>query len=113
MGSGYWLVLCVPAFYLISCIKTGGYNWNNSTSPNQITINQTGFSPSEYTIHVHDSVEWFPRDTSHTVTADDSSFYSGVIEAGESYVRTFYSPGNFPYHCSLHPKEKGTIIVTN
>lgn len=49
----------------------------------------------------------------HTVVADDGSFQSPEITPGASWTRTFFEPGTFTYHCTLHPNLlSGTLIVT-
>jgi plastocyanin len=80
------------------------------------SLNSTsnGFSPS--TIHVvigvNNTVMWTNNDgTPHTVTANDGSFDSGAITAGQSWTYTFTQPGTYQYHCSYHSWMTGTVIV--
>jgi plastocyanin len=47
----------------------------------------------------------------HTVTAEDGSFDSGPIEAGERRGITFSRPGTFTFHCTPHPFMRGEIVV--
>jgi plastocyanin len=61
---------------------------------------------------VGDSVIWSNAGSlQHSVTADDSSFDSGLFSTGASWSMTFTSPGTFSYHCSPHPWMKGTVVV--
>lgn len=48
----------------------------------------------------------------HTATADDGSFDTGTVNAGDSVSLTFDQVGTFAYHCSLHPWMTGEIVVT-
>lgn len=48
---------------------------------------------------------------SHTITANDGSFDSGLIEPSRSWQMTFKSPGTIAYHCGPHPNMKATIVV--
>ena len=49
-------------------------------------------------------VLWTNDDTiEHTVTADDGSFDSGSLYHGQNFENTFDTPGEFSYHCSIHP----------
>jgi plastocyanin len=84
------------------------------------------FTPNPITISLASAtggaVKWINNDentgiyggggTTHNITADDgSSFISGNIAPGATFQTTL-TPGNYPYHCSIHPTMKGTVIVT-
>ena len=47
----------------------------------------------------------------HTVTAEDGSFDSGPIEAGQQRAITFSAPGTYTFHCTPHPFMRGEIVV--
>lgn len=92
------------------------------TGPTQtvlIITDATGsfaFSPASLTIKAGTTVIWKNNTTaSHTVTSDDGkSFDSGSntpIASGMTFSFTFKTAGTFPYHCSIHPFMKATIIV--
>ena len=58
------------------------------------------------------TVRWTNGDQlQHSVTADDGSFDSGLIEPGRSYGRVFDRPGDYAYHCTPHPFMTGHVIV--
>lgn len=58
------------------------------------------------------TVTWINRDAvAHTVTSGDGVFDSALIDAGESWSRTFTEAGTFAYYCTPHPFMKATIIV--
>jgi len=85
-------------------IVAGAFNY---TSP----IN---FSPKVITvvIGVNNTVIWTNNDSyAHTVTADDGSFSSGNMDPGNTFSKTFTTPGTFTYHCSYHGWMTGTVIV--
>jgi len=66
------------------------------------------------TVHVRagTTVRWTNSDQlQHSVTADDGSFDSGLIEPGRSYERVFERPGDYAYHCTPHPFMTGHVIV--
>ncbi|HZN43361.1 MAG TPA: right-handed parallel beta-helix repeat-containing protein, partial [Actinomycetota bacterium] len=61
------------------------------------------FGPRVVRIPVGGAVEWTNDGRSpHNVTADDGSFASDDLTAGEDFERTFETEGAFPYFCSLH-----------
>jgi len=60
-----------------------------------------------------------PTATHHTVTHDGCRqggaclFDSGVIPPTGAYELPELPPGEYSYHCELHPIMRGTIVVTN
>jgi plastocyanin len=63
-------------------------------------------------IEVGTTVEWKNNDPLlHSVTADNKSFDSGVIQPGKTYRHTFTRAGTFRFHCVPHPFMTGTIVV--
>ncbi|MER3449427.1 MAG: hypothetical protein C4315_06555, partial [Chloroflexota bacterium] len=71
----------------------------------QITVElrNIAFSPRTITVTPGTTVVWVNQDpVAHTVTADDGSFDSGLIQPGGTYQRTFQQPGTYPYHCRPH-----------
>jgi plastocyanin len=58
------------------------------------------------------TVEWKNDDQlQHSVTADDGSFDSGLIDGGQVWRYTFTRPGTYSFHCTPHPFMKGVVIV--
>ena len=47
----------------------------------------------------------------HSIVADDGSFESPALDAGERWSPTFQKLGMFPYHIGEHPDAKGKVIV--
>jgi plastocyanin len=51
-------------------------------------------------------------DAPHTATADDDSFDSGNIDGGaEGSFTAPDEPGEYAYHCDVHPDMKATLTV--
>jgi plastocyanin len=52
----------------------------------------------------------------HTITADDGSFDSGILNPGDTFSLTFDTPGTSAYYCQIHGGPggvgmAGTIVV--
>ena len=77
-----------------------------------VTIANNLFSPSAVTVNAGSTVTWVNNDTvTHTVTADDQSFVSGLVKRTTSWSHTFATPGTFTYFCEIHPEMTGTVIA--
>lgn len=80
--------------------------------PKDITISNFQFSPASIEITAGETAQWINNDNvPHTIIADDNSFQSPTLQAGESFHFTFTQTGTVNYHCSIHPTMKGTITV--
>ncbi|MGH2709050.1 MAG: cupredoxin domain-containing protein, partial [Actinomycetota bacterium] len=72
------------------------------------------FAPPEVTVRVGDSVSF--KNTGqlpHTATADDGSWDTGNLDAGESKSITFEKEGTLSYNCLYHKPlgMVGTLVV--
>ncbi len=77
-----------------------------------VDIQFEAFSPTPIDVLPSETVEWTNiSERAHTVTADDDTFDSGDIEAGDRYERTFDAAGAYAYHCRIHPGMEGEVDV--
>lgn len=90
-------------------------------------LTDTAYQPNPIEIEVGQTVRWTNDDYAfHTVTSSkpgsaDSGreFDSGLAgpnaltSQGKTFEHTFQTPGEFDYHCTLHPFMVGKVIVTN
>lgn len=75
-------------------------------------MKQMRFNPSQVTVQAGQTIEWKNEDMfSHTVTADDGSFDSGLIDPGHSWRMTFKNPQTIAYHCRPHPNMKAMLVL--
>ncbi len=78
----------------------------------QVSIRDLQFNPATITIYAGQTVTWTNNDQApHTVNADDNSWYSNLLNRGDSYSHTFATPGTYTYHCAIHTYMHGTVIV--
>jgi LPXTG-motif cell wall-anchored protein len=77
-----------------------------------VTIADFSFSPASLTINQGDTVTWVNNGpTPHSATANNGSFNTGILKAGQSASHTFSQAGTFSYYCQPHPYMKATIVV--
>lgn len=82
---------------------------------NTITIREHAYNPGTLNIKVGGTVTWNNEDSDpHTVTSSPTGeeFDSGSMSEGQSFAYTFNAPGDFDYHCSIHPTMIGRITVS-
>lgn len=79
-------------------------------SPTDIT--SWAYDQPALTISAGQTVTWTNGGSmAHTVTADDASYDSGMLNPGDVFSQEFDTPGTYTYHCTPHPWMKGTITV--
>lgn len=78
----------------------------------EVRVVNFGFEPAELTVVPGTTVIWRnDSPTTHTVTAKNGAFDSGLLESGQTFSFTFREPGTYEYWCTLHPEMLGRIIV--
>jgi len=74
-----------------------------SHADTSVSIVNGSYSPSDVTVAPGTTVTWTNNGTvAHTVTADDGSFGSPMLNPGDSYSHTFSTAGTFRYYCIPH-----------
>lgn len=69
------------------------------------------FRPSSTTVGLNGAVQWTNRSiAAHNVTFRDGPA-SSTLNTGDSYSRTFSTPGAYDYFCAFHPSMTGTVTV--
>jgi len=80
--------------------------------PGDVTIFDNGYTPLRKTISTGTTLVWSNTGAlPHTVTDRNGSFDSGFVMAGQTYRRTFNTPGSYSYFCTIHPGMTGSITV--
>jgi YVTN family beta-propeller protein len=78
-----------------------------------VTIKGLAFSPLTLSVKAGQSITWENQDSiTHTVTSDDNKWTSTSLDPGKTFTLTLTQPGQYKYHCSIHPFMTGTINVT-
>ncbi len=77
-----------------------------------VTISDFKFTASTVTVHAGQTITWAnDGPSSHSATAKDGSFNTGVLKKGATASHTFTQPGTYTYFCQIHPFMHGTVIV--
>ncbi|HLK09665.1 MAG TPA: DUF2231 domain-containing protein [Candidatus Angelobacter sp.] len=80
----------------------------------QVIMKGIRFQPAELTVRPGQTVEFKNEDiVAHTVTADDGSFDSGLIQPGSSWKMTIQKAGTLAYHCTPHPNMKALLVASS
>src|SRR2546428_7505695 len=99
-----------------TCTPKGGTTTGTATQTVQLVSdpNTVGaFQPKTIAVKTGDTVEWDWTDqsVSHTVTAEDGSFDSGLCAAGNKFFVTFNNAGTINYKFTIHVAMTGTVTV--
>jgi len=90
----------------------GSHAATRGTPPEGVVqIAHVAYNPNHIVVPVGKEVVWTVEDGTHTVVADDYSFSSPIMSAGD-FRHTFSAPGTYGYHCVVQPRMKGTVVVT-
>lgn len=81
-----------------------------------VSVRNFEFRPKALTVKPGTIVTWTNDAGSHTVTADDGSFSSPTLAAGQTFSHKFARKGTYRYHCSSHGAAggrdmAGTVVV--
>jgi len=103
-------ILLFLLFLAGSCSKSS--TPKDTPGTNEVLIQDMAFDPVTITVSANTTITWTNKDAvSHTVTSNTGLFDSGNIQANGTYSHLFDTPGNYPYHCIIHPEMTGTVIV--
>lgn len=95
---------CLAAFALLAAAA--------APSAEPVRIQHFLFQQPVLHVAVGDTVTWSNADTVvHTVVADGAAFRSPPLDEDDRFSFTFAQAGVYHYHCSLHPKMQGTVVV--
>jgi plastocyanin len=82
-----------------------------------VTIKNGVFSPNPVTVKVGQTVNWLNSDTIPHTATDPGVFDIGSISPTSAHSSngdgvTFNTVGTFTYHCTIHPNETASVVVT-
>ena len=127
-GSGELTFDLAPGVYKIECLVDGHDDLGMEilldvradapfvtpppATPDTVAISGIKFRPAELSVPAGTEVTWTNEDPApHTVTAEDGSFDSEVLEPGDAFAWTFETGASVTYFCAIHPDMRGTVTV--
>ncbi|HXF94081.1 MAG TPA: cupredoxin domain-containing protein [Nitrospiraceae bacterium] len=108
---------------IVTCFLALAAAWPSVAATPQLHITiENGspyFVPAKAVAVAGVSIRWEnPTPTHHTVTHNGCieegmacAFDSGIMEPDGSYTIPSLPPGNYPYHCRVHPIMQGILVV--
>jgi plastocyanin len=86
-----------------------------STTPGEVSVGNTVFSPADVSVTPGTTVtwRWAPGAVEHNVTFDDGEH--SPSQSSGTYSRSFAAAATYPYHCTIHGAAvmHGTVTVTS
>jgi plastocyanin len=79
-----------------------------------VTIKNHAFNPAALEVESGEEVVWKNEDLApHTVVSDPEgqAFKSGIIIWKGNFSHQFQEPGEYDYHCTIHPQMHGKVTV--
>jgi plastocyanin len=104
-------LIALGVFVVLGVVAVSGCT--SQSSANTVNIQNGSFSPTSLNVQVGTTVMWVNKaNTAQGIASDNGLFTSGNLTNGMSYNYTFNQTGNYPYHSTVNPSMKGTIVVT-
>jgi len=92
--------------------KTAAGGGEGAANSSQAEIRAMRFTQDRIEIAAGTTIRWTNNDQlQHSVTANDGSWDSGLINPGATWSHTFTQPGEYAFHCTPHPFMKGVVVV--
>jgi len=75
-------------------------------------MRSVSYSPRELTLTLGDTVMWRNVDIVRHDVAGGKAFESEELQPGETYSWVPADTGRYRYHCTIHQRMRGQIVVT-
>lgn len=108
------ITAATAAVVLLSAAINPVYAGDSVAKSHVVEIRNLEFTPSELVVAPGDTVTWINYDLiPHTVTADDKSWDSGLINANGKWEMVIKKDIYSSYFCTYHPTMKAQMKVEN
>src|SRR5262252_2951396 len=103
MSASRWLGVRVLGAALALCLLAPVGSAFAQDADATVDMSSISFKPPSVHIQPGQTVLWTNSDPfQHTVTADDASFDSGLVDPGATFSQSFDTPGIYQYFCQPH-----------
>jgi plastocyanin len=101
--------IIVAVFAVLLCAVAALSQDKDKASQGQgkVTLSNNKFEPKTITVKAGSEVVWESKEGTHNVTADDGSWKSPTLTAGQTFTHKFDKPGKYPYYCTFHGGKGG------
>ena len=92
--------------------QNGGEGTTGDELRQEVLIKDFVFEPAEIKVKPGTTIVWNNQDAAaHEIHTNIRDYQRESFGQGESFEIDFISPGTYNYHCHIHPRMSGTIIV--
>lgn len=111
------LALVVPVVaglaVLVTTLTSGDEDVAPVAATAGVTIEDFSFSPDPVEVEAGTTVTITNVDgVGHTLSADDGSFDSGIVEGSGDGSIVAPNPGTYAFTCQIHPSMTGTLVAS-
>ncbi len=113
----HWVLAILLAALLGACAPSSG----DPPAAAEVAIDRFEYVPDRLEVPVGTAVTWTNEDRfGHTVTSGEPHAPDGRFDGqlgtttdgeGKTFTHTFTETGSYTYHCSLHPRMVGEVVV--
>lgn len=105
-------VVAIAAAVLIFSAPLTAMAKDSEPKEHEVEIRNLQFIPNELTVAPGDTITWTNYDfVPHTVTADNKSWESDLINANEKWQTVVTADMYKTYFCRFHPNMKAELII--
>ncbi len=111
IGAGVVVVITMLSFSPILLRALSNPAGAEPVATNSVRVVNTSFDPPVAVVSVGDTVTWAfeDGDEEHNVVFDDGD--SSQVQSSGTWSRTFDTPGEYAYSCTLHAFMDGRVVV--
>lgn len=111
IGVGVVVVITMLSFSPILLRALSNPAGADPVAINSVGVVNTSFDPAAVTVSVGDAVTWTFQDgdDEHNVVFEDGD--SSKVQSSGTWSRTFDTPGEYAYSCTLHAFMDGRVVV--